>query len=53
MLTTIAQLFDPRGGQSVIRDRCERCDEPTIPGSALCDECGELDMGEDEAHEDS
>lgn len=48
-MTTIAKLFDPRGGHSVISDRCEVCNEPIEEGSGpLCDACDWADMEDDD-----
>lgn len=49
-MNTIAKLFDPRGGHSVIHDRCEVCNELLRDSEgSICDTCeGNLGYEEDE-----
>lgn len=51
MSPTIANLFDPRGGHSVIADRCEVCNEPT-DGFQLCDTCATMEEEDGEGFGD-
>lgn len=50
-MTTLAQLFDRRGGVSVLTDRCEVCNESIPAGEYLCGTCDIAADEDDDAGE--